>query len=247
MAPAFLMGLLVVVGVVMFLSWYGRAKTAEVKQMLRWLGIGAGLLLIAFLVLTGRVAAAFAFLMGLVAWAWRVFNMIHMSQQMGGMFRGFMNRAGGAGGAHQTSQVKSAFFAMTLDHDQGTLDGHVLQGRLTGRTLSSLALEDALSLFAEVTTDPESTALLEAFLDRAHPDWRAKGYERAAGAEPSAQGAGAMTEAEALQILGLAKGAPEADIKAAYKRLMGQMHPDRGGSDYLAAKINAAKDFLLKS
>jgi DnaJ-domain-containing protein 1 len=240
---AFLFGVLIVGGIIVFLGWYARAKTEDVKRLLRWAGIGAGLLLIAFLALTGRIAAAFAFLMGLMAWAWRVFNLIQMGQQMGSMFRGFANRGGG--GAPHASQVKSAFFAMTLDHEQGTLDGQVLQGRFTGRKLSSLVLEEALSLFAEVATDSDSTALLEAYLDRAHPDWRAKGHERAAGAPPPPN-PGAMGESEALQILGLTKGASAEDVKAAYRRLMGQMHPDRGGSDYLAAKINAAKDVLLK-
>ena len=56
----------------------------------------------------------------------------------------------------------------------------------------------------------------------------------------------AMTADEAYRVLGLAPGASDEDIKAAYRRLMGQMHPDHGGSDYLAAQINQAKDVLLK-
>jgi DnaJ-domain-containing protein 1 len=248
MMAAFLFGVLIVGAVVMFLAWYGRAQTEDVKKVLRWVGIGAGLLLIAFLVLTGRVAAAFAFLMGLAAWAWRVFNLIQTGQQMGSMFRGFMNR-GGVGGASgtQTSQVKSAFFAMTFDHARGTLDGTVLQGRLVGRTLSALSLAEALSLFAEAAADPESLALLEAFLDRAHPDWRAQAHQHAGPGDGAKARPGAMTEDEALLVLGVKKGASADEIKAAYRRLMGQLHPDRGGNDYLAAKINAAKDILLKS
>lgn len=56
-----------------------------------------------------------------------------------------------------------------------------------------------------------------------------------------------MTEEEALRILGLARGAGPDDIKAAHRRIIEQIHPDRGGSDYLAAKVNLAKDFLLKA
>lgn len=50
---------------------------------------------------------------------------------------------------------------------------------------------------------------------------------------------------EALAILGLKKGATAEDVRQAHKRLMKDFHPDKGGTDYLASKINAAKDVLL--
>jgi len=248
MIVSLLLGLVAAAGLLFFLRWYGNAKTEDVKKTLRWVGIGLGLLAVAVLALTGRLGVALAFLMGLAAWVWRVFNIIQMGQQMAGMFRSFgRGLGGGSARAGQTSQVDAAFLRMTLDHDTGHLDGEVTRGTFAGRTLSALSFDDLMRLLAEVRADADSTALLESFLDRAHPDWRARSHEGAAAAGgPPPAAAGAMSRDEALHILGLKPGATPDEIKAAYRRIMTQVHPDRGGSDYLAAKINAAKDLLLK-
>jgi len=90
--------------------------------------------------------------------------------------------------------------------------------------------------------DDESTRLLEAYLDREFGDWR---ETTKAGDQQNSSSGAVMDWAEALQILGLEEGASEDEIKEAHRRLIAGMHPDHGGSDYLAAQINRAKDLLL--
>ena len=143
----------------------------------------------------------------------------------------------------QKSTVQGRYVRMTLDHDTGDINGEVLAGRFAGRKLDQLDLEQLLQLLSECQDDQESVALLQAYLDRVHADsWRqqAGAQERRQSAE-----AGEMSSDEALQILGLSPGASEAEIIEAHRRLMQKMHPDRGGSAYLAARINLAKDILL--
>ena len=59
------------------------------------------------------------------------------------------------------------------------------------------------------------------------------------------QSSSMMSRSEALKVLGLPEGASEEDIRAAHRKLIISNHPDKGGSDYLASKINEAKDVLL--
>jgi hypothetical protein len=148
----------------------------------------------------------------------------------------------GQAAAGASSAVSTALLAMRLDHGTGALDGDVRGGAFAGRPLSGLVLGELLALLAEARSDdPPSVALLETYLDRRFPDWRARAFETGAGGGP-----GVMDEATALDILGLEPGADEQAIRAAHRRLMGRVHPDRGGSDWLAARINQARDFLLK-
>ncbi len=65
------------------------------------------------------------------------------------------------------------------------------------------------------------------------------------GPRPRAAPGGHMTREEAYQVLGLKPGASVAEIRAAHHRLMRAAHPDVGGSDWLAARINQARDALL--
>lgn len=145
----------------------------------------------------------------------------------------------------RTSAVRTAALEMELDHDTGSLDGVVLAGRHQGRRLGELELPDLLALLAEVGQDGESRQLLETYLDGRFPVWRHDAQADGGDREARPPRTGAMTKQEAYQILGLEAGAGAADIRKAHRRLMQRLHPDLGGSSFLAARINEAKDVLL--
>ncbi|MHA1158495.1 MAG: DnaJ domain-containing protein [Alphaproteobacteria bacterium] len=159
---------------------------------------------------------------------------------------GPLDLGGGARSAGSGSTVRTALLDMQLDHDTGELDGMVLAGPARGRRLSELDDAAVMSLFRlAARDDQESAALLAAYLDRRLPGWR-ENFEgdATAGAGGAAQ-TGPMTDKQAYEILGLAPGANRSEIRAAHRRLMKRVHPDQGGSTFLAAKINQAKDRLL--
>jgi hypothetical protein len=85
--------------------------------------------------------------------------------------------------------------------------------------------------------------LLPYFLPSLRRKRTAENSEPHAGAEapPSAQ----MTRAEALEILGLVEGASDEDVREAYSALIKKVHPDQGGTAYLATRVNLARDLLL--
>ncbi len=239
-----LFGVLLLIVVVQALRWFARADVKTVRKTINWGGLALIALVIAFLAVTGRIGAAIAGLMALVAWGGRIIGLLHMGRQFSAMFRSARFGQGG-GQAGQASEVETAFVRMTLDHATGAMDGEIKQGRFSGRRLKQMSQDDLVALLGDAQGDPDSAGLLEAFLDRAYPDWRSAAGAAGSSQASAPQSAG-MTVEEATRILGLKPDAQEPEIKAAYRRLMGQLHPDHGGSDYLAAKVNQAKDFLLK-
>ena len=148
--------------------------------------------------------------------------------------------------AGQVSRVRSAFVEMELEHDTGAMRGRVLAGRHEGAMLDALDLATLTGFLTEI--DEESRALLMAYLDRREPRWREHAQADAAtGTDRRAwSGGGKMTEEEAYQILGLQPGASVDDIGRAHRSLMKKLHPDQGGSTYLAARVNEAKSVLLR-
>jgi DnaJ domain len=135
----------------------------------------------------------------------------------------------------RASEVRTDALAMTLDHDTGAMNGEVLAGRFAGRRLSELTPEELQALIDDMEGDEDSRSLIWAYLDR-------RGGEAEGAAPPPDPGA--MSEADAYNVLGLEPGAGPEEIRAAHRRLMKRVHPDLGGSPALAAMLNTAKKRL---
>lgn len=241
-----------VVAILWWLDWFRRTPPQQVAKTLRLsLLLGAlGLLLV--LAVTGRLNPLFAALAGAVALFLRLFYVLRLLPLVRQILRHLgLGPVPGAetgearAGSGPTSSIRTRFLAMTLDHQSGEMDGQVLEGPLRDRLLSRLDEGQLADLYGLCRSqDDESAAVLEAYLDRRlGPDWRENWRREQTWTPPS--GAGAMNEEEAYAVLGLPRGASADEIRGAHRRLMQRIHPDRGGSDYLAAKINQAKRLLL--
>jgi hypothetical protein len=231
------------------LHWFRRTPPEKVARALRKAALWGGIGVVVLLALTGRLSPIFAALAAAIPVVLRAVSLLRVlpaiQQVMRTLGLGGIPSAGasGAGGKGKTSSIRTRFLEMTLDHASGDMDGLVLEGPYEGRLLSSLELGQLLELQQRYRSqDARSAALLEAYLDRARgEEWR----EGAAtsGGPPTSDAP--MNREEALATLGLDAGADRDAIREAHRRLMQRLHPDRGGSDYLAAKINEAKRVLL--
>jgi hypothetical protein len=148
--------------------------------------------------------------------------------------------------AGSVSRVRSALIEMEFDPATRRIGGMVLAGPFFGRSLDELGPVELRQL-GELCRreDPEGLRLLQAYLDRRFAG-RREDAERDAHAGPRADPQrGAMTQEEAYQVLGLEPGADADVIRRAHRNLMKKLHPDQGGSTYLASRVNQAKDVLL--
>ena len=228
MIAYFILGVCLLVGFILLARWFVMAEPRKVLAGARWAAAGLGLIAAGFLLWGGRHALALLaipFLLPLLR-----------------NYRAIWHRIKAAQGPTpgQSSVIDTRFIRMTLEHDTGVMDGVVMEGRFSGRRLEQMALPELIELWREcVAGDAQSAAVLEAFLDRTEgEDWRE-------GAEPGAASGGVMTRDEAYEILGLEPSADAEEIHDAHRRLMQKVHPDHGGSNYLAAQINQAKELLL--
>ncbi len=241
-----ILGVALLAGFILAGQWFANANPRTLVKVLKWMLIGVVVTVAAFFLFTGRMAWAVITLPALIPWLLRARAVARMAKTFSRMSQA---ASGGTGGG--ASGVETTFLDMVLDHDTGRMTGKVNAGAFEGRRVEDLTLAQLFDLLAECrANDAEGARLLEAFLDREHPDWRdpdsGAGAGAGAGAGRAANATRDMDRAEALKILGLEDGAGVADIKDAHRRLISGLHPDHGGSDYLAAQINRAKDILLE-
>jgi hypothetical protein len=207
------------------------ATPRKMARLLRWVVGGALVALSALLAMRGQV--------GLVTFTGPVAYMILRYGRLGNF-----SFEGAEVSEDNESAVKSRFISMTLDHDTGAVSGRVTAGRFKGRDLLELDEVQTRMLLDEVARDSDSLSLLETWLDKNRTGWREHFGGETRSEEPTETIGD--PDAEAFAVLGLEPGATDEEIRAAHKKLMMGVHPDQGGSTYLAAKINAAKDRLLK-
>jgi hypothetical protein len=230
--PTVILGVAILVLVLWGLHVLARADPKRVARMLKTSGGIGALAGAAALAATGRFG--FALPLGIAGLA--------LLDLWPGMPAGFGQRWNKSPG--QVSRVRTAFVEMELDHDTGAMRGHVVAGRHEGAALEALDLATLTALLGEI--DEESRALLAAYLDRRDAGWRKHADPGATAGQGGAPRGGPMTEEEAYQVLGLQPGASAAEIGRAHRALMKKLHPDQGGSTYLAARVNQAKDVLLR-
>jgi hypothetical protein len=245
--------LLALAAVLWFFYWFRRTPAQRVARVLRQVLFWALIGVLVLGVVSGRLNPLIAGLAALTPAVMRLMRLVQLLPVLQRLLRslglpGATGAFGGGAAPAGGSSIRTRFLAMRLDHATGAMTGEVLEGPFTGRRLQDLGLDELLrmlELYREA--DAQSASVLEAYLDRERgADWRGRDPGPAgAGAHPGAAG-GPMNEAEALAILGIAPQADADAIRDAHRRLMQRFHPDRGGSDYLAAKINEAKQVLLK-
>lgn len=215
--------------------WWVTTTTspATLSSALRWAGGILLALLALYLAVTGRVALDIP----LSILAFILVNRRSLTQ-LSGVFSRFKPQQGRTSPQGGNAGIETPWLRMTLDRRSGALDGEVLAGAFAGTPLGRLSLDQLRALLTEcAASDEQSVRLLETYLDRTHPRWRDQA--------PPPPARGRMNRDEALEILGLAEGAGPDEIRDAHRRLMMKLHPDHGGSDYLARQINLARDVLL--
>jgi hypothetical protein len=236
-------GVALLCGVLLLFYLFVNADPVRLARNLKWTGIGlAAVAVVALLLLPpARELAALLFPLA-------------MSMPLLARFHSLLGRFR-APRVGQSSTVSTDFLRMTLDHDTATMTGMVLRGQFAGLRIEEMGVGDLLLLLRECRAEDEEAArLLEAYLDRLYPEWRdelasqdARSGGQRAGHNAARPTSSDMTAEEAYAILGLVPGATPDQIKEAHRRLMVKLHPDHGGSDYLATQINRARDVLLRA
>jgi len=255
----FVLGIGLLFGALLLIKWFTEADPARIGRGLLWSMALAALVFGAVLLWIGRYQFAWLVLPALAGLAGRWREILRfLRQALGAAGDG---RAGAGDGTGRSSTVETDFLRMTLVHETGVMTGEVRAGRFAGARLEDLSMQDGVALWSEIRAagDEQSRQVLESYLDRVHgTGWRAaaggdagadsaggEGAAGRAGAGGARAASDAMSPDEARAVLGVGPEADADTIRAAYRRLMKQVHPDHGGSDYFAMKLNAARRVLL--
>ena len=231
--------LIAVIGVVLVARWLWHLPPAVRNKALTSVLLVVGVLALLFALASGRLHP-------LIAAGGGVFLLLRRLFAAKQIFDQFKTSNSAGNGAR--SSIATRFLDMSLDHDSGDMDGTVREGQFAGRSLSQMSIDELLELLAQCHAgDAQSAGVLEAYLDRAHGHaWRER-TDAGPDAQHTAAGSASMSAAQACDILGVAEAASREEIVSAHRKLMLKLHPDRGGSNYLATKVNQAKELLLKT
>ncbi len=233
-----ILALLAVAGLMVFFSKLGRLSGAERSAYLKRAAVYGAVALVLLMVVTGRAPALFALAAAAIPWMQRAMLLRGLAGRLNSMGIRIpgLDRVGDmfAGGAVKTESIE-----FSRDHGSGRLTGRVLKGRFAGSQLDTMNLNNLLALREEVAaTDPAAEVELVKYLDATFEDWRESSKGVAANNAP-------MTYSEALEVLGLQPGVSREEIVEAHRKLIAKVHPDRGGVDWMATKLNQARDVLL--
>ena len=240
-----LLALVATLVVIVAWRWFLRTPPAVIAKHLRQVLLALGAVALLFLAGTGHLNWLLALLGALLAVAIRLLPLLRFAPLLQRLWRQIRPQ-GSARGDARRSTVDARYVRMWLEHGSGEIDGEVLAGPFAGKRLSALGLADLVNIYRHCrANDADSAALLQSYLERVYgEEWKTTASNEAGRESPP--GHASMTPEEAYAVLALAPGASKDQIISAHRRLILRFHPDRGGSDYLAAKINQAKDLLLK-
>lgn len=259
-------GLFIATGFI--LRWLAKARPSDIRHLL-FGGIAVLLVLVGlWLLLTGKLAAMFAALVAAIPFLFRVLKFGVMWPFFKRMFGSARYRGRGANPhgsssngtrRNRFSEIRTQFLVMQLEHETGRLSGSVIAGSLAGRDLDGLGLDELQHLYVECcSAQDQSRTVLGTYLDRRSDcqDWRnwdcvgradgSSSRQEQHGGNSGFRSEG-MDVTEASKILGLGKNPSRAEINRAYQTLIKAVHPDHGGSDYLASRVNAARQVLLRN
>ena len=225
-------------------------KTTGSNTNSRGLYIAGITLVVSLIVLmaSGRmhwIPAAGALMLPLFA---RVVSLIRTASVISNLFGSFTNfRANnlmndvkfGTQPKPNDTKTETKELAMQLDHVSGEISGRIKIEPYMNRSLASLSDTELIN-FCSIVKDPESQQLMKAYIERYHPNITVGQKD-----SDTEQTQNDITKSRAFEILGIEPGASRDEIIEAHRRLIQRLHPDRGGSDYIAAEINEAKRILL--